>query len=116
LSNSPSDRTSLPLVNGSSNGLRAAILVHGFDDGLRGAMLVYGFHDGLRATMLRDGFDNGLRDTMLVERPVGSLIGFAGRRLSQRFACLKARRMGRRIARRFRSSYLIGFRTGIVVE
>jgi len=79
-------------------------------------MLVYSFDDGLRATILLDGFDNALRDTMLVEWRIGSLIGFARRRLSQCFTCRNAGRMGSRFARRFRSSYLIGFRTGIVVE
>jgi len=59
-SNDLSDRSSLPLVNSSSNSLPAAILVDGFDDGL---------HAGID-----------------IEKHIGWLIASARRRLSQWFA------------------------------
>jgi hypothetical protein len=73
LSNSSSESSSLPLLNGNHNGLGAAILVDGYHNSLCAAILVDGYPNGLSAELLDrwlsrlpilpllDGFNNGLR-------------------------------------------------------
>jgi hypothetical protein len=53
-SNSASDGSMLPLVDGYPVGLCAAILVEGYPNGLRVAILVDCYHNGLFTAMLVD--------------------------------------------------------------
>jgi hypothetical protein len=66
-SNSASDHSSLPLIDGYPNSLRAAIVVECYPHGLRAEVLIEGYPNGLDAAILVDGYPNGLSAAVLVD-------------------------------------------------